>query len=126
MLFDQFDIILDVVYSCEYILNGKDFVMEFVCCKKLVDKGIIEKDLMVVLMFSDIKMVSNNGWSEVVKKGSSSVQVVKEEVVVFGFCVVFSKKKGKKQDFFVVDFVDCVDVGVENYFKVLQFKGGMK
>lgn len=96
MPLDQPDIISDVVYSCEYTLNGKDFAMEFVRRKKLADKGIIEKDSMAASMPSDAKMVSNNGWSEVAKKGSSSAQAAKEEAAVPGFRVVPSKKKGKK------------------------------
>ncbi|KAK4666445.1 kinesin-like protein [Podospora pseudopauciseta] len=96
MPLDQPDIISDVVYSCEYTLNGKDFAMEFVRRKKLADKGIIEKDSTVASMPSDAKMVSNNGWSEVAKKGSSSAQATKEEAALPGFRVVPSKKKGKK------------------------------
>ncbi|KAK4180659.1 hypothetical protein QBC36DRAFT_319794 [Triangularia setosa] len=96
MPLDQPDIISDVVYSCEYTLNGKDFAMEFVRRKKLADKGIIEKDSAAVSMPSDSKIVSNNGWSEVAKKGGSSAQAAKEEANVPGFRVVPSKKKGKK------------------------------
>ncbi|KAK4202332.1 hypothetical protein QBC40DRAFT_276573 [Triangularia verruculosa] len=95
MPLDQPDIISDVVYSCEYTLNGKDFAMEFVRRKKLADKGIIENSA-AVSMPSDSKTVSNNGWNEVAKKGSSSAQAAKEEAAVPGFRVVAGKKKGKK------------------------------
>ncbi|KAK0736307.1 hypothetical protein B0T21DRAFT_451101 [Apiosordaria backusii] len=93
---DQPDIISDVVYSCEYTLNGKDFAMEFVRRKKLAEKGI-SSDPPTGSMPSDSKQVSNNGWSEVAKKGSSSsAQTAKEEASIPGFRVVPSKKKGKK------------------------------
>jgi PERQ amino acid-rich with GYF domain-containing protein len=74
-------------------MDGRHFADEFVRRKKLADKGVVEKEP-VVLSSTESKN-SNGGWNEVAKKGGSTAP--KEETSVPGFRVVPTKKgKGKK------------------------------
>ncbi|KAK0732224.1 hypothetical protein B0H67DRAFT_566926 [Lasiosphaeris hirsuta] len=86
-------LLADAAYCYSTTMDGRHFADEFVRRRKLVDKGMFEKDA-VIPSASESKN-SNGGWSEVAKKGGNSAP--KEDANVPGFRVVPPKKgKGKK------------------------------
>ena len=80
-------IISEAVYGSSKTMDGRHFAEEFIRRKKLAERGVVEKQA------SEVKTAG--GWSEVAKKGGSSV-AQKEDGMPAGFKVVPSRKKGKK------------------------------
>ncbi|KAK6377553.1 kinesin-like protein [Lithohypha guttulata] len=88
----EVDLLAEAVYGVTQSLDWRRFAEEFIRRRKLADRGIIEAD---GSKQAESKS-SNNGWSEVAKKGPAPAQQQQKDDGVAGFKVVPSKKKGKR------------------------------
>lgn len=85
-------IIADAVYANSTTMDGRHFAEEYVRRKKLAERGIVEKQ-------PGDKNGGAGGWSEVAKKGGSSIAAAPRDdasMQTAGFKVVPGRKKGKK------------------------------